>query len=126
MEKKFFEKTYEGTVASHSKLNGVVKNVEFEVIPSKESLKEEGQELSHSVFCYLGRISNNDYLAVRVKDIDSKERATLGLTNTKNGFVFDQLKGYQNCRVSLDLVNATINFCKKNKINLHQDLLINR
>lgn len=109
-------KFYLKAVADFPNANMVIGDVEFTVVPTLEGLNKEGMTMGHCVYTYLSRVCDRKYLAVHVQHLISNERATLGLYRNSD-LEFDQLKGYQNSRASHEMIEATIEYMKKNKIS---------
>lgn len=89
---------------------------EFKVIPNLKELSQEGLIMKHCIYTYLNDIIDGNYLAIRIKDKISKEKATLGIKINDKKLHLQQLKGYENSRPSNFLINNVLNYCESNKI----------
>jgi hypothetical protein len=98
-------------------LNCQIGDIVFEVVRDTQRLNLEGLQMQHCIYTYLNRICDRTYLAVNVTHLLSKERATAGFYRTGDKLEFDQLKGFYNSRATREVIEATIEFCKKNKIS---------
>ena len=72
--------------------------------------------MQHCIYTYLNRICERGYLAINVTHKLSKERATAGFFRNGEKLELDQLKGYYNSRATSEMIQAVMEFCKKNKI----------
>jgi hypothetical protein len=107
---------YKKAVSKFENLNTTVRDVEFMVVPTTESLNLEGLKMNHCIYTYLNRICDENYLAINVNHIITKEKATAGFVRKGNTLELEQLKGFYNSRATKELIESTIEFCEKNKI----------
>lgn len=107
---------YKKATKEIEKINTVIGDIKFQVVPTLEDLNKEGMMMGHCVYTYLDRVVNKNYVAVHVQHIISNERATLGLMRNGSSLEFDQLKGYQNSRASREMIEAVLEFLELNKI----------
>lgn len=111
---------YQKAVSPFEKLNTVIGDVEFTVVSSTEKLNLEGLQMNHCIYTYLNRMCEQNYLAINVNHLITKERATAGfIRKSNNKLELEQLKGFYNSRATEELINATVEFCNKNKININ-------
>jgi hypothetical protein len=111
--------TYKKAVSVFENLNTTIGDVEFMVVPTTERLNLEGLQMSHCIYTYLNRICEQNYLAINVNHLITKERATAGFIRKGNKLELEQLKGFYNSRATRELIEATIEFCNKNKITIN-------
>lgn len=109
---------YKKTVSEFKKLNTQIGDVKFEVVESSEKLNLEGLEMNHCIYTYLDRICEKKYLAININHILSGERATAGFIVEGEELFLEQLKGYYNSRATKEIIDVTLEFCLKNKINI--------
>jgi hypothetical protein len=107
---------YQKAIQELGAINTVIDDIAFTVVPTLEELNKEGMNMGHCVYTYLDKVVNKSYVAVHVQHTISNERATLGLVRNGNSLGFDQLKGYQNSRATREMIEATVEFLKKNDI----------
>jgi hypothetical protein len=69
--------------------------------------------MKHCIYTYLNDIVKGGYLAIRVKDKISKEKATLGIKIEKDKLYVQQLKGYENSRPTHLLIHHVMEYCKQ-------------
>lgn len=112
---------YRSSVKKYKNLNQEHDFFRFTVIPNLKELSQEGMIMKHCIYTYLNDIVKGNYLAMNVKDTISKEMATLGLKLIKDKLYLQQLKGYENSRATELMINAVIEFCKKNEIIIKSD-----
>jgi len=110
---------YKKAVEPFIKYNTVIGDVEFLVVDSTEKLNLEGLKMNHCIYTYLNRICDKQYIAINVNHLISKEKATAGFIRKGDKIELEQLKGFYNSRATRELINATIEFCKKNKFNIN-------
>ena len=103
-------------VKKYKSLNNSMNLFEFKVIPNLKELSQEGLVMKHCIYTYLNDIVKGSYLAIRIKDTISKEKATMGLKIEDGNLFLQQLKGYENSRPTALLIGTVLNFCKENKI----------
>lgn len=109
---------YSKSVSSFIKLNIQIGDVKFEVVETAERLNLEGLQMHHCIYTYLNRICEKKYIAINVTHLITKERATAGFVRVGDKLELEQLKGYYNSRATQELIESTIMFCDKNKINV--------
>ena len=109
---------YSKSVSSFIKLNIQIGDVKFEVVETAERLNLEGLQMHHCIYTYLNRICEKKYIAINVTHLITKERATAGFVRAGDKLELEQLKGYYNSRATQELIESTIMFCDKNKINV--------
>jgi hypothetical protein len=100
-------------VKDHKNLNFELNHFEFKVIPNLKELSQEGLVMKHCIYTYLNDIVKGNYLAIRVKDTISKEKATLGIKIEKDKLYVQQLKGYENSRPTHLLIHHVMEYCKQ-------------
>lgn len=88
-----------------------INGFKFTLIRTKKTLLGEATEMQHCIFDYKDQIVAGEYVAFSVKGSSFAsstriERATLGVYVTKDGFEFDQCKGFKNKSPSYELYNA--------------------
>jgi hypothetical protein len=103
-------------VKKYKNLNCSINLFEFKVIPNLKELSQEGLIMKHCIYTYLNDIIKGGYLAIRVKDKISKEKATIGIKIESDGLFLQQLKGYENSRPTKLLINTVLKFCTDFKI----------
>ena len=109
---------YSKSVSSFIKLKIQIGDVKFEVVETAERLNLEGLQMHHCIYTYLNRICEKKYIAINVTHLITKERATAGFVRVGDKLELEQLKGYYNSRATQELIESTIMFCDKNKINV--------
>lgn len=109
---------YRQTVAKHIRLNAKKNLFDFKVIPNLNELSKEGLVMHHCIYTYLNDIASGEYIAIRVKDTVSKERATMGVKVVNGKLYLQQLKGYYNSRPTALLIDNALDFCKTAKITI--------
>ncbi len=107
---------FRGIVKKYKNLNCTIDLFEFKVIPNLKELSQEGLIMKHCIYTYLSDIIKGNYLAIRVKDKISKEKATMGLKIENNTLFLQQLKGYENSRPTRLLISTVLKFCSELKI----------
>lgn len=110
---------YKKAVSEFEKLNTTIGDVEFIVVATTEKLNLEGLQMNHCIYTYLNRICDENYLAINVNHLITKERATAGFIRKGKKLELEQLKGFYNSRATQELIEATIEFCNKNKITIN-------
>ena len=110
-------------VKEHKNLNFEFNHFEFKVIPNLKELSQEGLVMKHCIYTYLNDIVKGGYLAIRVKDKISKEKATLGLKIEKKELFVQQLKGYENSRPTHLLIHSVLEYCKGQNITIESNHL---
>lgn len=103
-------------VKKYKNLNNSMNLFDFKVIPNLKELSQEGLVMKHCIYTYLNDIVKGSYLAIRIKDTISKEKATMGLKIEDGNLFLQQLKGYENSRPTALLIGTALNFCKENSI----------
>jgi hypothetical protein len=116
---------YQSAVKKFSKMSCQLNMFDFKVIPNLNELSKEGLVMHHCIYTYLNDIASGNYVAVRIKDLVSKERATLGIKIDGDKFYLQQLKGYYNSRATRLLIETCLDFCKKMNINIESNHLHN-
>lgn len=112
------DELFRNVVKNHKKLNTKIDYFEFVVIPNLKELSKEGLIMKHCIYTYLNDILNGNYIAIRVKDTISKEKATLGIKIQNKTLYLQQLKGYENSRATSLLINSVLKFCQDFKIEI--------
>jgi hypothetical protein len=112
---EFFAKAVEPFI----KYNEVVGDIKFEVVPTTERLNLEGLQMHHCIYTYLDRICDKRYLAINVTHLITNERATAGFIRSGESLELEQLKGFYNSRATFEVIEATREFCRKNKFKLN-------
>lgn len=107
---------FRSIVKKYKNLNCTIDLFEFKVIPNLKELSQEGLIMKHCIYTYLSDIIKGNYLAIRVKDKISKEKATMGLKIENNTLFLQQLKGYENSRPTRLLISIVLKFCSELKI----------
>jgi len=125
MEDETKDNVFRSIVKNYKNLNFTVDNFEFKVIPNLKELSQEGLVMKHCIYTYLNDIVKGNYLAIRIKDKISKEKATLGVKIINKKLYLQQLKGYENSRPTALLIKTTLDFCNNFEIivesnNLHR------
>jgi Txe/YoeB family toxin of Txe-Axe toxin-antitoxin module len=110
---------YKKSVSKFENLNTIIGDVEFTVVPTAERLNLEGLQMNHCIYTYLNRICDENYLAINVNHLITKERATAGFIRKGNKLELEQLKGFYNSRATRELIETTIEFCNKNKLTIN-------
>jgi hypothetical protein len=121
MENQVDNKKFECVVSAYKKLNTKIKGVEFNVISTLEELDKEGIDMHNAVYAWRNKILENEYLILSVQGSNYEDRANFGLQINKKEFVFDKLKGRKNEKATSEIINATIEFCKENNIEMSED-----
>lgn len=114
---------YRSVVKEYSKMNSKLNMFDFKVIPNLNELSKEGLVMHHCIYTYLNDIASGNYLAVRVKDLISKERATMGLKIDKGKLHLQQLKGYYNSRPTALLIETALAYCENMEIAIQSQFL---
>lgn len=114
---------YQAVVKAHSNLNMKLDMFDFRVIPNLNELSKEGLVMHHCIYTYLNDIASGGYLAIRIKDLVSNERATMGVKIEKKKMYLQQLKGYYNSRATGLLIDTCLKFCKKVEIQIESSHL---
>lgn len=114
---------YQSAVKQLSKMSCRINMVDFKVIPNLNELSKEGLVMHHCIYTYLNDIVSGNYVAFRVKDLISKERATLGIKIEKGKFYLQQLKGYYNSRATTLLIDTSLEFCRKSDVIIDSNYL---
>lgn len=114
---------FRGVVKKYKNLNSSTDLVEFKIIPNLKELSQEGLIMKHCIYTYLNDIINGNYLAIRVKDTISKEKATMGIKIDKGNLYLQQFKGYENSRPSAFLIEIALKYCKDFEIILDKNHL---
>lgn len=114
---------YQSAVKQLSKMSCRINMVDFRVIPNLNELSKEGLVMHHCIYTYLNDIVSGNYVAFRVKDMISKERATLGIKIEKDKFYLQQLKGYYNSRATPLLIETCLDFCRQSKVIIDSNYL---
>src|ERR1035437_9434191 len=96
---------YRKAALEFADMDSLIGDIQFNVIPTLETLNKEGLIMSHCIYTYLSRICESQYLAVHVQHVLSNERATLGLIRKGKTLEFEQLKGYRNSRATGEMIN---------------------
>jgi hypothetical protein len=112
---EFFIKAVEPFVTH----NDTIGDVEFEVVSSTERLNLEGLQMHHCIYTYLDRICDKRYLAINLTHKITKEKATAGFTRSGDKLELEQLKGFYNSRATSEMIDATLEFCKKHKFKVN-------
>ena len=113
MEDENKDTLFRSIVKKYKNLNFDFNYFEFKVIPNLKELSQEGLVMKHCIYTYLNDIIKGNYLAIRVKDTISKERATLGIKIEKDKLYVQQLKGYENSRPTHILIHQVMEYCKQ-------------
>jgi hypothetical protein len=124
-------KKYKETISKYENIfNKEIDDISFELIEDSIKLNQEGVDMKHCIYSYLGRIANGTYLAISINHKITKERATLGIVVDEKTFMFEQLKGFCNSRATQELINTTLKYLKSlNVSNINKtfnDLTINK
>lgn len=109
---------YLDVVEKHKSYNDELDKVNFLVIPTSQDVYYEHFTMNHCIQTYINDIVKESYLAIRVKDTISNERATMGIRIVNGVFAFNQLKGFENSRATSFLIGIVKKYLKKHKINL--------
>ena len=126
MEDEGKDLKYRSVVKEHVKMNSKLNMFDFKVIPNLNELSKEGLVMHHCIYTYLNDITSGSYVAVRVKDLISKERATMGLKISSGKLHLQQLKGYYNSRPTQLLIETALAYCESMGVviqsaHLHQN-----
>lgn len=116
---------FKNVVKKYKNLNQEINFFSFKVIPNLKELSKEGLVMKHCIYTYLNDITKGGYLAIKVKDLISNEKATLGLKIKDKNLYIQQLKGYENSRATELLIGTVIEFCNKNDIKIDNSILHN-
>lgn len=117
MEDESKDMIFREVVKKYKDLNTVFNLFEFRVIPNLKELSQEGLVMKHCIYTYLNDIVSGNYLAIRIKDKVSREKATMGIKIENNKLYLQQLKGYENSRPTFFLIRNALNFCEDFNIN---------
>jgi hypothetical protein len=112
MEDEGKDLKYRAVVKEYLKMNLKMNMFDFKVIPNLNELSKEGLVMHHCIYTYLNDITSGFYVAVRVKDLISKERATMGLKISNGKPYLQQLKGYYNSRPTQLLIETALAYCE--------------
>jgi hypothetical protein len=123
MEDEGKDLKYRSVVKQYSTMNSKVNMFDFKVIPNLNELSKEGLVMHHCIYTYLNDIASGNYLAVRVKDLISKERATMGLKVEGGKPHLQQLKGYYNSRPTALLIETVLAYCESMGIDIQSQYL---
>lgn len=123
MEDESKDTIFRNVVKKYNELNSIFNSFEFKVIPNLKELSQEGLIMKHCIYTYLNDILNGGYLAIRVKDKISKEKATMGLKISDKKLHLQQLKGYENSRPTALLITTVLNYCEQFKIIVESNQL---
>lgn len=123
MEDESKDTIFRNVVKKYNELNSILNSFEFKVIPNLKELSQEGLIMKHCIYTYLNDILNGGYLAIRVKDKISKEKATMGLKISDKKLHLQQLKGYENSRPTALLITTVLNYCEQFKIIVESNQL---
>lgn len=126
MEDEGKDLKYRAVVKEYLKMNLKMNMFDFKVIPNLNELSKEGLVMHHCIYTYLNDITSGSYVAVRVKDLISKERATMGLKISNGKPYLQQLKGYYNSRPTQLLIETALAYCESMGVtvqssHLHQN-----
>lgn len=102
----------------HTKYNDTIDHVTFLIMPTAQDIYHEHFTMNHCIQTYINSMVKEEYIAMRVKDTISNERATMGININNGVFKFNQLKGYKNSRATSFLIDVVKKYLKKHKINL--------
>lgn len=116
---------FKNVVKKYKNLNQEINFFSFKVIPNLKELSKEGLVMKHCIYTYLNDITKGGYLAIKVKDLISNEKATLGLKIIGKNLFIQQLKGYENSRATELLIGTVIEFCNNNDIKIDNSILHN-
>jgi len=123
MEDEGKDLKYRSVEKQYSAMNSKVNMFDFKVIPNLKELSKEGLVMHHCIYTYLNDIASGNYLAVRVKDLISKERATMGLKVEGGKPHLQQLKGYYNSRPTALLIETVLAYCESMGIDIQSQYL---
>ena len=126
MEDEGKDLKYRSVVKEYAEMNVKMNMFDFRVIPNLNELSKEGLVMHHCIYTYLNDITSGSYIAVRIKDLISKERATMGLKIANGKLHLQQLKGYYNSRPTPLLIETALAYCESMEVviqshHLHQN-----
>jgi len=114
---------FRNVVKKYKHLNCSINMFDFKVIPNLKELSQEGLIMKHCIYTYLNDIIKGGYLAIRIKDRISKEKATMGVKIESKGLFLQQLKGYENSRPTKLLISTVIKYCSDLEITVDSNHL---
>lgn len=121
LENEEKDDAFRSVARSYKFLNQELDLFRFAVIPNLKELSKEGLLMKHCIYTYLNDIVQGDYIAIRVKDLISGEKATVGIKIIFQKLYLQQIKGYENSRATKELIDCVLNYCQKNNIFVNSE-----